>query len=93
MVSTMLFLLFGKGYDTVSYPPQKKTGRRTCALTENQRQRIVQMEAAGHHIILFGKDVSWPVEAEDYFTADEIRDITAELRTYLAAIHSIHPML
>jgi len=51
------------------------------------------MEAAGHHIILFGKDVSWPVEAEDYFTADEIRDITAELRTYLAAIHSIHPML
>ena len=58
-------------------------------MTENQRQRIVQMEAAGHHIILFGKDVSWPVEAEDYFTADEIRDITAELRTYLAAIHSI----
>lgn len=51
-------------------------------MTENQRQRIVQMEAAGHHIILFGKDVSWPVEAEDYFTADEIRDITAELRTY-----------
>lgn len=88
----MLFLLFGKGYDTVSYPPQK-IGRRTCALTENQRQRIVQVEAAGHHIILFGKDVSWPVEAEDYFTADEIRDITAELRTYLAAIHSIHPML
>lgn len=57
-------------------------------MTENQRQRIVQMEAAGHHIILFGKDVSWPVEAEDYFTADEIRDITAELRTYLPLLNS-----
>lgn len=62
-------------------------------MTGSQRQRMVQMEAAGHHIILFGKDVSWPAEAEDYFTADEIRDITAELRIRLAVINSISPTL
>lgn len=62
-------------------------------MTENQRQRMQQMEAAGHYIMLFGKDVSWPVEAEHYFTADEIKDITAELRIRLAVINSISPML
>lgn len=62
-------------------------------MTENQRQRMQQMEAAGHHIMLFGKDVSWPVEAENYFTADEIKDITAELRIRLAVINSIGPTL
>lgn len=62
-------------------------------MTENQRQRMQQMETAGHHIMLFGKDVSWPVEAENYFTADEIKDITAELRIRLAVINSIGPTL
>ena len=70
-----------------------KIERMSHTMTENQRQRMQQMEAAGHHIMLFGKDVSWPVEAENYFTADEIKDITAELRIRLAVINSIGPTL
>lgn len=60
-------------------------------MTEDQRCRMRKMEAAGNHILIFGKEISWPIEAEDYFTADEIRELTCELRTYLAALHSISP--